>query len=78
VRPVSGAETARQRAHGSGGLVAHLILDRARRRRQLDGERDLAAVDGQVLDEAERHDVAAKIRIDDDAKGGQDRLTVRG
>ena len=39
--------------HGGPRLVAHLILDRTGRRRQLDGERDAAALDLQILDEAE-------------------------
>ena len=53
----------RQRGHHGAGVIAHLILDRARRRRQLDGERHLAAADAHVLDELERDDVAVQVRI---------------
>ena len=52
--------------HGGARLIAHLILDRTRRRRQLDGEGDLPAVNLEILDEAERDDVLVKIRILDD------------
>ena len=54
---------ARQRGHARVRLVAHLILHRARRRRQLDAERHAAAVDAQVLDEAERDDVLVQVGI---------------
>ena len=49
--------------HRGARLIAHLVLHRTRRRRELDGERDAAAVDRQILDEAEAHDVAVQIRI---------------
>ncbi len=65
-----------QRAHRRARLVAHLVLDRARGCRQLDGERHAPVVDGQVLDEAERDDVAAEVRIDDDAQRVEDRVAV--
>ena len=52
--------------HGRARLIAHLILHRTRRRRQLDRERDAAAVDLQILDEAEADDVAVQIGIADD------------
>ena len=52
--------------HRGARLIAHLILHRTRRRRQLDGERDAAAVDLQILDEAEADDVAVEIGIADD------------
>ncbi len=54
---------ARQRRHRGVCLIAHLILHRARRRRQLDAERHAAAVNAQVLDEAERDDVLVQIGI---------------
>ena len=58
--------------HGGARLIAHLILHRTRRRRQLDRERDTAAVDLEVLDEAERHDVAVQIGIVDDLQRVED------
>ena len=53
-------------------LIAHLILHRARRRRQLDGERHAAAVDPQVLDELERDDVAVEIGVPNGRQGLED------
>jgi hypothetical protein len=50
-------------------LVAHPVLDGAGRRRQLDGERDRAAVQAQVLHEAERDDVAVEIGVLHGAQG---------
>ena len=44
-------------------LLAHLILDRTCRRRQFDGERHASTGDLQILHEAERHDVATKVRV---------------
>ena len=52
--------------HRGARLIAHLILHRTRRRRQLDGERDAAAVDRQILDEPEADDVAVQVGIVDD------------
>ena len=53
--------------HRGARLIAHLILHRTRRRRQLDRERRPApSIDLQVLDESERDDVAVEIRIVDD------------
>jgi hypothetical protein len=49
--------------HRRARLIAHLILDRTRRRRQLDREPDTAAVDGEALDEPQADDVAIEIRI---------------
>ena len=57
---------ARQLHHRGARLIAHLILHRTRRRRQLDRERDAAAVDRQILDEPEADDVAVEIGIADD------------
>ena len=57
------ARHAGKRADHRAGLIAHLILDRTRRRRQLDRKRDRAAVDAQVLDELERDDVAIEVGI---------------
>ena len=48
---------------GGPRLVAHLVLHRARRRRQLDRESHPAAVDRQVLHEAQADDVAAEVGI---------------
>jgi hypothetical protein len=50
-------------AHRVLGSGLHLVLDRARRRRQLDRERDVAVADAQVFDEVQRDDVAAEVRI---------------
>jgi len=47
-------------------LIAQQILHRTRRRRELDRKGDARAVDREVLDESEAHDVAVKIRILDD------------
>ena len=55
-------------------LIAHLILHRTGGRRQLDGERHAPAVDAQVLDEPERHDVLVEIGILDDLQCVEDRL----
>src|SRR5262249_4985073 len=49
--------------HRGARLLAHLILDGARRRRQLDRERHAAAVNRQALDEPEADDVAVQIGI---------------
>ena len=68
---------ARHLHHGGARLIAHLILDRTRRRRQLDGERDAAAIDLQVLDEPEADDVAVKIGIADDLQRLEHRAPVR-
>ena len=48
-----------------------MILHRAGRRRQLDGERHAAAVDAQILDEPERDDVLVQIGIFDDRQCGR-------
>ena len=53
---------------GGTRLIAHLVLHRARRRRQLDRESHPAALDVQVLHEAQADDVAAEVRI---AHGGK-------
>ena len=50
-------------------LIAHLILHRARGCRQLDGERHPPALDPQILDELERHDVAVEIGIPNGRQG---------
>ena len=68
---------ARHRAHRRLRLLAHLILHGTRRRRQLDRERDLSIGDREVLDEAERHDVAAKVGIVDDAQRMQNGVAIR-
>ena len=60
------AAHARHLHHRGARLIAHLILHRTRRRRQLDRERDAAAVDLEILDEAEAHDVALQVGIADD------------
>ena len=79
-RPASGPTASRTRAlictstavtpgqlhHGRARLIAHQILHRTRRRRQLDREGDAAAVDDEVLDEAQADDIAMKIRVLDD------------
>src|SRR5580765_6467070 len=83
-RPAAGSTASRTRAHlhvdrghagnlhhGGPRLVAHLVLDRTRRRRQLDGERDAAALDLQIFDEAESDDVAIQIGVPDDLEGLQ-------
>jgi hypothetical protein len=57
--------------HGRPGLIAHLILHGTGRRRQLDRERNPAGVDCQILDEAERDDVAMEVGILDDLEGLQ-------
>jgi hypothetical protein len=49
-----------QRRHRRLRLVAHPVLHRAGRRRQLDRERHPAAVDRQILDEAQRDDVLCR------------------
>ena len=53
-------------------LIPHLVLHRAGRRGQLDGERDAGAIDHEVLDEAERDDVlaAGRGREQQSAPGG--------
>ena len=58
VTPGSAATTAAR-------LLAHLVLDRTGRRRQLDGERHAPAVDAQVLDEFQGDDVAVEVGIVD-------------
>ena len=73
----STADTPGSLQHRRARLIAHLILHRTRRRRQLDRERDAAAVDPQILDEAEAHDVAMKIGIADDLQRIEDRLLVQ-
>ena len=62
---------ARELHHRRARLIAQLILHRTRRRRQLDRERDPAAVDRQVLDEPEADDVAVEIGILDDLQRGK-------
>ena len=63
--------------HRRARLIAHLILDRTRRRRQLDRERDAAAVDLQILDEPEADDVAVEIGIPDDLQRVEHAASVR-
>ena len=90
-RPVSGADADRtlavsctctsatpQRAHRGGGLIAHLILDRTGRRRQLDRERRAPIGNRQILHEAERDDVPSEVGIDDDAKRVEHGVAVYG
>ena len=49
-----------------------LVLERARRRCQFDGEGDGATVDDQVLDHVAGHEVSAELRFLDRAQGGHD------
>ena len=51
---MSTALTPGERGHRRVRLLAHQVLHRAGRRRQLDRERHAAAVDGEVLHESER------------------------
>ena len=66
-----------ERANGGGRLVPELVLDRTRRRRELDGERDPSLVDRHVLDEAKRDDVPPQVGIDDDFERAEDAITIR-
>ena len=63
----------RQLHHRSARLIAHLILHRTCRRRQLDCKRHATVVDAQILDETEADDVAVKIGIVDDPERIQHR-----
>ena len=55
---------ARQRGHGLVRLLLQQILDRAGRGGELDGERHAPVLaDDDVLDEIERHDVAAQVGV---------------
>ena len=86
-RPASGDATARTLAviststavtPGSADTAAcawsrNMILHRARGSRQLDRERHAAAVDAQILDESERHDVPMQIGILDDRQRAEHR-----
>ena len=58
---------------GRPGLIAHLILDGTRRRRQLDRERHGAPVDLEILDESQRDDVSMQIRVLHDLQGVENR-----
>ena len=69
---------ARQLHHGGARLIAHLVLHRTRRRRQLDRERDAAAVDLQILDEPETDDVAIEIGIADDLQRLEHARLIKG
>ena len=57
-----------QARHRRAGLIPHLVLHRARRRRQLNLERHAAAVDGELLHEAERDDVLVQVGVAHGAK----------
>ncbi len=49
--------------HRRAGLLLHLFFDRAGGRRQLDCQRDVSAVNRDVLDEPQRDDILVEIRI---------------
>ena len=57
-----------QRGHRLPRLLAHLVLDRTGRRRQLDREGHAPPVDAEILDELQRDDVAVEIGISDGAE----------
>ena len=62
---------ARQRGDERLRLGLHLVLDRAGGRRELDGEVDLAALDLDLLHEAEGHDVLVEVGVLHAAQGGE-------
>ena len=62
----------RQGTNRGDRLVPHLILHGAGRRGELDGQGNTPFVRTHILDEAERDDVLAQVRIDNDPQGVQD------
>ena len=63
-----------QRGNQRVRLIAHLIFDRAGRRRKLDAECHAPAVDAEVLDEAERDDVSVEVGVPDAHERAKHRL----
>ena len=56
-------------ANGLHDVVADLVLQRARRRGQLDDEADVVALDADILDHAQGHKVLAEIGVLDGPEG---------